>query len=80
MCQVSCRHKPLEQSTIFLLAFLATVVVAVPLALIGRAWSGRRAKVVDEVIEEDAPGENAQFAPEVEALAEEEARIRARVR
>ena len=36
--------------TIFLLAFLATTVVAVPLALVGRAWSGRRARLVDEMI------------------------------
>ena len=39
--------------TIFLLAFLATTVVAVPLALIGRAWNRRRAKVVDKGVETD---------------------------
>ncbi len=40
-------------ATIFLLAFLATTIVAVPLALIGRAWRGRRARVVDESVEEE---------------------------
>ena len=40
-------------TTIFLLAFLATTIVAVPLALIGRAWRGRRVSVVDEADEEE---------------------------
>jgi Amt family ammonium transporter len=40
-------------ATIFLLAFLAASVVAVPLALIGRAWRGRRAKMMDEPEKEE---------------------------
>ncbi len=48
-------------ATIFLLAFLATTIVAVPLALIGRAWRSRGEKMVDETIERDeAAGETSE--------------------
>ena len=59
-------------ATIFLLAFLATVVVAVPLALIGRAWRRQRAKVVDEAIEKDEPDETSRMNRSDNTLAEEQ--------